>query len=64
MYNLSTPAAEKLHTEMRKLWEDHIIWTRNVICCLVDGLLGSDQALKRLMQIKMILAQSVPVSRL
>ena len=43
-------AAENLHSGMRKLWEDHITWTRNVICCLVDGLPGSDQALRRLMQ--------------
>jgi hypothetical protein len=42
--------AAKLHTDMRKLWEDHITWTRNVIFCLVDNLPGSDQALKRLQQ--------------
>ncbi len=42
--------ADKLHTAMRKLWEDHITWTRNVICCLVDNLPGTDQAVKRLMQ--------------
>lgn len=42
--------AEKLHTNMRKLWEDHVTWTRNVIFCLVDDLPGSDQALKRLLQ--------------
>ena len=35
---------------MNKLWEDHITWTRNVILCLVDGLPGADQAVKRLMQ--------------
>lgn len=45
----STKAME-LKTNMRKLWEDHITWTRNVICCLVDGLPGSDQAVKRLLQ--------------
>ena len=49
-YGVSSPAAEKFHTGMRKLWEDHITWTRNVICCLVDGLPGGDQALKRLHQ--------------
>lgn len=42
--------AFELKTNMRKLWEDHISWTRNVIFCLVDGLPGSDQALKRLME--------------
>ena len=35
---------------MNKLWEDHVTWTRNVILCLVDGLPGADQAVKRLMQ--------------
>jgi hypothetical protein len=35
---------------MNKLWEDHIIWTRNVILCLVDSVPGADQAVKRLMQ--------------
>jgi hypothetical protein len=51
-YDLVSPGsdAEKLHTAMRKLWEDHITWTRNVIFCLVDGLPGSDQALNRLLQ--------------
>lgn len=41
---------EKLHTDMRKLWEDHVTWTRNVIFCLVDNLPGTDQAVKRLLQ--------------
>jgi len=39
-----------LKIAMNKLWEDHITWTRNVILCLVDGLPGADQAVKRLMQ--------------
>lgn len=42
--------AEKLRTDMRKLWEDHVCWTRNVIFCLVDDLPGSDQAVERLMK--------------
>src|SRR6267143_2144184 len=48
-----TPAAGNatvLRTNMRKLWEDHIIWTRNVILCLVDELPGTPQAVKRLLQ--------------
>ncbi len=40
----------ELKTNMRKLWEDHIIWTRHVILCIVDGLPGKDQAVKRLLQ--------------
>ena len=39
-----------LKIAMNKLWEDHVTWTRNVILCLVDGLPGADQAVKRLMQ--------------
>lgn len=42
--------AEMLRTDMRKLWEDHVVWTRNVIFCLVDELPGQDQALERLMK--------------
>jgi hypothetical protein len=39
-----------LKIAMKKLWEDHVTWTRNVILCLVDGVPGADQAVKRLMQ--------------
>jgi hypothetical protein len=39
-----------LHTAMRKLWEDHVTWTRNVIICLVDDVPGIDQAVKRLLR--------------
>ncbi len=40
----------ELKITMNKLWEDHITWTRNVILCLADGLPGTNQAVKRLMQ--------------
>jgi hypothetical protein len=39
-----------LKAEMRKLWEDHIVWTRNVIFCLADSLPGKDEAALRLLQ--------------
>lgn len=39
-----------LKTAMRKLWEDHITWTRTVICCLTDDLPGFDQSVKRLLK--------------
>jgi len=42
--NHSSNAVNELRTNMRKLWEDHITWTRNVICCLVYDLPGADQA--------------------
>ena len=48
--NFSTPAANELRTNMRKLWEDHVTWTRNVILCLTDDLPGADQAVKRLLK--------------
>jgi hypothetical protein len=51
---MDMPMAENkshdLKIGMNKLWEDHVTWTRNVILCLVDGLPGADQAVKRLMQ--------------
>lgn len=46
----TTMAAIELKTAMRKLWEDHIIWTRNVICCLVDNLPGANEATTRLLK--------------
>lgn len=48
--SMTSKAAIELKTDMRKLWEDHITWTRNVIFCLVDELPGKDEALKRLLQ--------------
>jgi hypothetical protein len=48
--SFSTPAANELRTNMRKLWEDHVTWTRNVILCLTDDLPGADQAVKRLLK--------------
>lgn len=42
--------ADMIKEDMRKLWEDHIVWTRNVIFCLVDGLPGTDYAIKRLLK--------------
>lgn len=39
-----------LKTDMRKLWEDHVVWTRNVVFNIMDGLPGTDHALKRLLK--------------
>ncbi len=45
-----TASAATLNENMRKLWEDHITWTRNVIFCIADDLPGKDQAVKRLLK--------------
>ena len=42
--------AADLKTAMRKLWEDHVAWTRNVILNIMDGLPGTDQAVARLLK--------------
>jgi hypothetical protein len=43
----SSPAAD-LKTNMRKLWEDHVTWTRNVILNVMDDLGGTNEAVARL----------------
>jgi hypothetical protein len=40
----------ELRTAMRKLWEDHVTWTRNVILNIMDDLPGTDQAVARLLK--------------
>ena len=47
--SMSTSAVT-LKTNMRKLWEDHVTWTRNVIFCIMDDLPGTDQAVTRLLK--------------
>ncbi|HEY5773713.1 MAG TPA: hypothetical protein VIS75_13835 [Chitinophagaceae bacterium] len=42
--------SEQLRMAMHKLWEDHIVWTRNVILNILDDLPGTDQAVNRLLQ--------------
>ena len=37
-------------SDMRKLWEDHITWTRNVIFNIIDELPGTTEAVNRLLQ--------------
>ena len=41
---------EQLRMAMHKLWEDHIVWTRNVILNIMDDLPGTDQAVNRLLR--------------
>src|SRR5687767_10004408 len=51
--NLSTgqpnkPTACDLKSDMRSLWMDHVMWTRNVIFNIIDSLPGTDEAVNRL----------------
>jgi hypothetical protein len=38
------------HDQMRKLWEDHVIWTRLAIVTFADGSAGFDATASRLLQ--------------
>jgi hypothetical protein len=48
--NQNLSKSEQLRMAMHKLWEDHIVWTRNVILNIMDDLPGTDQAVNRLLQ--------------
>lgn len=48
--NSNKPTACQFRTDMRKLWEDHITWTRNVIFNIIDTLPGTNEAVARLLQ--------------
>lgn len=50
MASVDRSESEELRTNMRKLWEDHVTWTRNVILCIMDDLPGTDQAVNRLLK--------------
>jgi hypothetical protein len=52
-------AKSELKLAMRKLWENHVVWTRNVIFCLVDRLPGKDQAVNRLLQNQVDLGNAI-----
>src|ERR1051325_807588 len=44
------PAAAKLHQDMRKLWSDHVIWTRDYIVAAVGDQPDAQAAAGRLMK--------------
>jgi hypothetical protein len=46
----TTPSQARFHDEMRKLWEDHIVWTRAAIVAFADGSDGFSAAAKRLLR--------------
>lgn len=45
-----TPAQAAFHDQMRKLWEDHVTWTRLAIVTFADGSGGLDATAARLMK--------------
>lgn len=46
----NTKATLRLHDAMRKLWTDHVVWTREYIVAAVDGTADADAAAARLMK--------------
>jgi hypothetical protein len=47
---LPTAARVAFHDQMRKLWEDHVTWTRLAIVTFADGSAGFDATATRLLQ--------------
>ncbi len=45
-----TSSANELRTNLRMLWEDHAMYTRNVIFNIIDDLPGTEQAVARLLK--------------
>jgi hypothetical protein len=50
MHAFKTASADELRTNLRKLWEDHTMYTRNVILNIIDDLPGTTEAVARLLQ--------------
>jgi hypothetical protein len=48
-----------LNAEMRVLWSDHALWTRNVIINIVDGAPGTTEAVNRLLQNQVDLGDAI-----
>ena len=47
---LVTPRVVAFHDELRRLWEDHVTWTRLAIISLVGGTPDTDASVGRLLQ--------------
>jgi hypothetical protein len=45
-----TSSANELRTNLRTLWEDHAMYTRNVILNIIDDLPGTNEAVARLLK--------------
>jgi hypothetical protein len=61
MYTSETPTNKQVdfQMEMRKLWEDHIIWTRVVIMSYAAGLADTGLAVQRLMQNQVDIGEAI-----
>ena len=61
MYNSETPTQKQVdfQMEMRKVWEDHIIWTRVVIMSFIAGLPDTNLAVQRLLQNQVDIGEAV-----
>lgn len=57
--NIARSAECQLYTQMRKLWSDHVIWTREYIVAAVDGSPGTDAVSKRLMKNQEDIGQAI-----
>ena len=51
---MTNATATSLRTNMRKLWSDHVIWTRDYIIAAVDGTSDADPAAKRLLKLLIV----------
>lgn len=52
-------SATALRTQMIALWEQHVVWNRNVMICIVDELPGSEQAMVQLHQNKVEMGDAI-----
>jgi hypothetical protein len=56
---LESEKFQTLNAEMRVLWSDHALWTRNVIINIVDGAPGTTEAVNRLLQNQVDLGDAI-----
>ena len=49
----------ELNAQMIDLWEQHVVWNRNVMLCIVDELPGTAEAIERLQQNKTEIGNSI-----